>query len=74
MIGFLALNSVIAFFYYLRLVWLMWMGDAPAGVPAVQPSVQLAGVVVVLVLGTVVLGVLPGLISTATSQAVLATP
>jgi NADH-quinone oxidoreductase subunit N len=75
MIAFLAVNSVIAFFYYLRLVWLMWMGDAPAGVPAVQPGLNLAAVVVALVLGTVVLGVLPGLISDATSvTSILATP
>jgi NADH-quinone oxidoreductase subunit N len=75
MIAFLAVNSVIAFFYYLRVVWLMWMGEAPAGVPAVQSGLNLAAVVVALVVGTVVLGILPGLISDATSAAsILATP
>jgi NADH-quinone oxidoreductase subunit N len=75
MVAFLAVNSVIAFFYYLRLVWLMWMADAPAGVPAIQPGLNLAVVVVALVLGTVVLGILPGLISDATSAtSILAVP
>ena len=75
MVAFLAVNSVIAFFYYLRVVWLMWMGDAVAGTARVQPSVGLSAVVVALVLGTVVLGILPGLISDATSAtSILATP
>ena len=75
MIAFLAVNSVIAFFYYLRVVWLMWMGEAPVGVPAVQSGLNLAAVVVALVVGTVVLGILPGLISDATASAsILARP
>jgi NADH-quinone oxidoreductase subunit N len=75
LIAFLVVNSVIAFFYYLRVVWLMWMKDAPEGAPAVQPSFSLASIVLVLMLATVVLFVLPGLISSMTSvTSVLATP
>jgi NADH-quinone oxidoreductase subunit N len=75
LVAFLVVNSVIAFFYYLRVVWLMWMKDAPEGAPAVQPSFSLASIVLVLMLATVVLFVLPGLISSMTSvTSVLATP
>ncbi len=63
---------MIAFFYYLRVVWLMWMQDAPAGAPVLQPGLSLAGVVTLLMIGTVVLGILPGLISDATSVSFLA--
>ncbi len=58
---FLIINSVIAFFYYLRVIRTMWMDDAPAGLPALQPGFNLSVVVVVLMFGTVLLGVLPGL-------------
>ncbi|MFA9432706.1 NADH-quinone oxidoreductase subunit N [Egicoccus sp. AB-alg2] len=60
---FLAINSVIAFFYYLRIVKGMWMDPAREGLPALQPGFQLSLVVLVLMVGTVVLGVLPGLVT-----------
>jgi NADH-quinone oxidoreductase subunit N len=63
LVAFLVVNSVIAFFYYLRVIWLMWMRPERAGAPAVQPGFSLAAVVTLLMIGTVVLGVLPGLIS-----------
>jgi NADH-quinone oxidoreductase subunit N len=60
---FLAINSVIAFFYYLRVIKTMWMDDAREGMPDLQPGFSLSTVVVALMIGTVVLGVLPGLVS-----------
>jgi NADH-quinone oxidoreductase subunit N len=75
LISFLVVNSVIAFFYYLRIVWVMWMKDARVEAPVLRPGLNLAAVVVVLMIGTVVLGVLPGLIADATSTtSVLAVP
>jgi NADH-quinone oxidoreductase subunit N len=66
-------NSVIAFFYYLRVIRTMWMEPAGADAPALNPGLNLRFVVVVLIAATVVLGVLPGLIGDATSLAGLAT-
>ncbi|GGI05768.1 NADH-quinone oxidoreductase subunit N [Egicoccus halophilus] len=60
---FLAINSVIAFFYYLRIVKAMWMDTAREGLPVLQPGFQLSLVVLVLMAGTVLLGVLPGLVT-----------
>ncbi len=73
MIGFLIINSVIAFFYYLKIVWLMWMRDARDGAPTLQPGLNLAAVVTALMVGTIVLGVLPGLISDHTSVSTIQT-
>ncbi|MEX2420813.1 MAG: proton-conducting transporter membrane subunit, partial [Actinomycetota bacterium] len=64
---FLIINSVIAFFYYLKVVKTMWMDAAIEGVPALQPGFNLSLVVVALMIGTLVLGVLPGLLSDYTS-------
>jgi NADH-quinone oxidoreductase subunit N len=61
--GFLVLNSVIAFFYYLKVVKTIWMDPAREGVPALQPGFNLSVVVAVLMVVTVLLGVLPGLIT-----------
>jgi NADH-quinone oxidoreductase subunit N len=61
--SFLVLNSVIAFFYYLRVVKTMWMDEAREGLPRLQPGFNLSAVVIVLMVGTVVLGVLPGLVT-----------
>ncbi len=61
--SFLVINSVIAFFYYLRVVKTMWMDPVREGVPALQPGFSLSTVVVVLTAGTVLLGVLPGLVT-----------
>ena len=69
---FLVINSVIAFFYYLKVVKTMWMDSAPEGLPALQPGFNLSLVVFVLLVGTVLLGVLPGLVSDATSLTGLA--
>jgi NADH-quinone oxidoreductase subunit N len=67
MAGFLVLNSVIAFFYYLKVMRTMWMGQPAEDVPALQPGFNLSVVIVALMIGTLVLGVLPGLISDYTS-------
>jgi NADH-quinone oxidoreductase subunit N len=73
LVVFLVINSVIAFFYYLKVVKTMWMDEAREGLPVLQPGFNLSTVVTVLMVGTVVLGVLPGLISGATSLTGLAT-
>ncbi len=67
MAGFLVINSVIAFFYYLKVIRGMWMGEPAEDVPALQPGFNLSAVIVALMVGTLVLGVLPGLISDYTS-------
>lgn len=67
LLGFLIVNSVIAFFYYLKVVWVMWMRDPERELAPVEPGLNLSLVTGVLVAGTVVLFVLPGLISDATS-------
>lgn len=63
LMAFLAINSTIAFFYYLRVIKMMWMDPARENAPVLQPGFQLSLVVIVLMVGTVVLGVLPGLFS-----------
>lgn len=65
---FLAINSVIAFFYYLKIVWLMWMREPAEGVVPVQAGLNLSMVVGGLMVGTVLLGILPGLVSNYTAQ------
>jgi len=74
LVGFLVVNSVIAFFYYLRVIWLMWMKDAIEGEPVLQPGFNLSLVVTSLMIGTVVLGIVPGLILNATSITQIAAP
>ena len=71
--SFLVLNSVIAFFYYLRVIRTMWMDTADASAPALEPGFNLSVVVAVLTIGTVVLGLLPGLISDYSAGVSLAT-
>ena len=65
--GFLVLNSVIAFFYYLKVISLIWIADPADDMPTLQPGLNLSGVIAVLMIGTVVLGVLPGLVTQGTS-------
>jgi NADH-quinone oxidoreductase subunit N len=68
----LVLNTVIAFFYYLKIIRLMWMVDPVADAPALQPGFSLSLVVVGLVALTMLLGVLPGLLSDTTSTVTFA--
>jgi NADH-quinone oxidoreductase subunit N len=67
MAAFLVINSVIAFFYYLKVIRTMWMDESPVGLPTLQPGFNLSAVVIVLMFGTVLLGVLPGLVTDYTS-------
>jgi len=67
LVSFLVVNSVIAFFYYLKVIRTMWMDEARADAPAIRPGLSLAFSVAALMVVTVVLGVLPGLISDVTS-------
>jgi len=67
MIGFLVFNSVIAFFYYLKVIKTMWMDPSAAGIPVLQPGFTLSVVVIGLSIVTIVLGIIPGLIWDRTS-------
>jgi NADH-quinone oxidoreductase subunit N len=70
--SFLVINSVIAFFYYLKVIRTMWIDTPLETAPRLQPGLNLSFVVTVLMIGTVVLGVLPGLVTGGTSLSVLA--
>jgi NADH-quinone oxidoreductase subunit N len=65
-------NSVIAFFYYLKVIRLMWMEQPAVDAPSLQPGFNLSLVVASLALLTLLLGILPGLISDTTSLVTLA--
>ena len=65
--SFLVINSVIAFFYYLKVVKTVWIDGPAEGAPALQPGFNLSVVVTLLAIGTIVLGVVPGIISQGTS-------
>jgi NADH-quinone oxidoreductase subunit N len=69
--AFLVINSVIAFFYYLKVVKTVWIDAPRVGAPTLQPGFNLSIVVSLLMIGTVVLGVLPGLVTGGTSVASL---
>jgi NADH-quinone oxidoreductase subunit N len=71
--GALVVNSVIAFFYYLRLIRLMWMEAPAVDAPKLLPGRALSLVVAGLAALTLVLGVLPGLVSDTTSIVTFAT-
>ena len=71
--GALVVNSVIAFFYYLKVILLMWMEEPNADAPVLQPGLNLSLVVAGLAVLTLVLGVLPGLVSDTTSIVTFAT-
>ncbi len=63
-------NSVMAAFYYLRVVVYMYMGSAPAGSPRIVLSREMAVAFGVAVLGTVQVGLFPGLLLTWATDAV----
>jgi NADH-quinone oxidoreductase subunit N len=73
MASFLVVNSVIAFFYYLRVIRAIWFEPAAAEAPRLQPALSLSVVVVVLMAGTILLGVLPGLVADPTVVTTFAT-
>jgi len=58
-----AVNSVIALFYYLRVAGSMWMGEAREGQARLQPGLNLQFVVLALAVLTVVFGLVPGLVT-----------
>ncbi len=68
-----AINSVIAMFYYLRIVKLMWIDPAKESAPLIRPTASLRIAVVGLAIATLVFGILPSLISNLTSQSPVAT-
>jgi NADH-quinone oxidoreductase subunit N len=53
------LTSAIATFYYLRIIAAMWMRPAEPGAPPIQLTGLLSTLLVVLVIGTIGLGILP---------------
>ena len=58
----LVLTTVVSYWYYLRVAWVMWMGDPPSGT-ASQPISVPVGMRVALVTGVILivyLGVFPG--------------
>ncbi len=61
--AFVAVNSVIAMFYYLRLAATMWMGAPREGQAQLQPGLNLQLVVAGLAVLTLVFGVIPGVIT-----------
>ncbi len=65
----LVINSVIAFYYYLKVIKRMWIDTPLEGAPRLQPGINLSLVVTVLAIGTILLGVLPGLVTDSTSLA-----
>ena len=58
-----AVNSVIAMFYYLRVASSMWMGEAREGQARLQPGLSLQFVTIVLTALTVLFGIVPGLLT-----------
>jgi NADH-quinone oxidoreductase subunit N len=60
----LVLASLISYFYYLRVAWYMWFRDPAAGRTAertvMEPAMTVA--LVVAAVGTVLLGVFPGVL------------
>ncbi|MEZ5094129.1 NADH-quinone oxidoreductase subunit NuoN [Nocardioides sp.] len=55
------LSSIVAAFFYVRVIWLMYFSERDSDAPAVaDPSVLTAAAIAVAVVATVLLGVLPG--------------
>jgi NADH-quinone oxidoreductase subunit N len=68
----MAVNSVIALGYYLRIMVIMFMDDAPDGdVTPVKVPVTLGAVVGLTLVATLAIGVLPGLVSDLADSATL---
>ncbi len=59
-----AINSVIAFAYYGRLMRIMWMEDAPDGdVTPIRVPASLTAALVITVGITLIAGILPGIVT-----------
>lgn len=59
-----AVNTVIAAGYYMRVLRVIWMNDAPDGdVSPVNPSPPIVAALVITVIGTIAVGVLPNLVA-----------
>ncbi|MBM3663006.1 MAG: NADH-quinone oxidoreductase subunit N [Actinobacteria bacterium] len=70
---FMAVNTAIAAYYYLKVAKAMWFDDAPDGdVAPVPVPASLSAAVVLSLVVTLVLGVLPGLITNVTEYGPLA--
>ena len=70
--GFVVVNSVIALFYYLRVASTMWLDPVREGARELEPGLNLSFVVAALAVITVVLGLLPGIISDFSSTTAVA--
>ncbi len=70
---FVAVNSVIALYYYARIGAKMWADEAPDGdVAPVRVPASLSSALVLTVAATIVFGVLPGLVGDVTKVSLLA--
>ncbi|MGB0112097.1 MAG: NADH-quinone oxidoreductase subunit N [Ilumatobacteraceae bacterium] len=59
-----AVNTVIAAAYYMRVLRVVWMDDAPDGdVTPVKPPAPIIAALAITVVGTIVVGVLPNLVA-----------
>ncbi len=59
-----AVNTVIAAAYYMRVLRVVWVEDVPDGdVTPIQPPAPISAAIGITVIGTIVVGVLPGLLS-----------
>jgi len=64
MAGIAAVNTVIAAAYYMRVLRVIWMDDAPDGdVTPIRTPAPIAAALVMTAFGTIVLGVLPNLVA-----------
>jgi len=70
---FVAVNSVIALYYYARIGAKMWADEAPDGdLTSIRIPASLTSALVITVAATIVFGVLPGLVGDITKVSLLA--
>ena len=70
----LALNSVIAAFYYLRVLVVMYMSEPPEAIANVPIPWAVAAVLFISAAGTLYLGLFPGRVMAFAAQAAAALP
>ncbi|MDX2379365.1 MAG: NADH-quinone oxidoreductase subunit N [Acidimicrobiia bacterium] len=59
-----AVNTVIAAAYYMRVLRVVWMEDVPDGdMTPIKPSAPISAALVITVVGTILIGVFPGLLA-----------
>ncbi len=59
-----AVNTVIAAAYYMRVLRVVWMDEVPDGdMTPIKPSAPISAALVITVVGTLIIGVFPGLLA-----------